>query len=96
MLPEPSGRGGGGVSGTSCTSSSARNGSVGIRRGESQDEQIVQASQVEGIWRQEVAQNPNLIAAVKTHPDAPHKFMIDVLDGLQSAGSSKISLQILE
>lgn len=73
-----------------------QNGSVGIRRGESQDEQIVQAAQVEGIWRQEVAQNPNLIAAVKTHPDAPHKFMIDVLDGLQSAGSSKISLQILE
>jgi biopolymer transport protein ExbD len=73
-----------------------QNGSVGIRRGESQDEQIVQASQVEGIWRQEVAQNPNLIAAVKTHPDAAHRFMIDVLDGLQSAGSSKISLQILE
>lgn len=72
------------------------NGTVGIRRGESQDEQVVRAPDVEGIWRLEVAQNPNLIAAVKTHPDAPYRFMIDVLDALQTAGSTKISLQILE
>lgn len=72
------------------------NGTVGIRRGESQDEQTVSANEVETIWRLEVAQNPNLIAAVKTHPDAQYRFMIDVLDALQSAGSSKISLQVLE
>ena len=45
---------------------------------------------------QEVTANPNLIAAVKTHPDAPHRFMIDVLDALQLAGAERISLQILE
>ncbi len=67
-----------------------------IRRGESQQEQTVRPEDVTAIWRQEVAQNENLIAAVKTHPDAPYRFMVDVLDALQSAGSERISLQILE
>ncbi len=67
-----------------------------IRRGESQQEQTVRPDAVTAIWRQEVAQNENLIAAVKTHPDAPYRFMVDVLDALQSAGSERISLQILE
>ncbi len=71
-------------------------GAVTIRRGESQQEQTVRPDDVEAIWRQDVAQNENLIAAVKTHPDAPFRFMIDVLDALQTAGSERISLQILE
>ena len=71
-------------------------GAVTIRRGESQQEQTVRPSDVEAIWRQDVAQNENLIAAVKTHPDAPYRFMIDLLDALQSAGSERISLQVLE
>jgi biopolymer transport protein ExbD len=71
-------------------------GSVNIKRGESQEEQTVRPDDVEQIWRQDVAQNENLIAAVKTHPDAPYRFMVDVLDALQAAGSTRISLQILE
>ena len=71
-------------------------GAVNIRRGESQQEQTVRPNDVEAIWRQDVAQNENLIAAVKTHPDAPYRFMVDVLDALQSAGSERISLQVLE
>ncbi len=71
-------------------------GAVTIRRGESQQEQTVRPNDVESIWRQDVAENENLIAAVKTHPDAPYRFMVDVLDALQSAGSERISLQILE
>ena len=71
-------------------------GSVTIRRGESQQEQVVRPNDVEAIWRQDVAQNENLIAAVKTHPEAPYRFMVDVLDALQSAGAERISLQILE
>jgi len=71
-------------------------GAVTIRRGESQQEQTVRPDNVEAIWRQDVAQNENLIAAVKTHPDAPYRFMIDVLDALQTAGSERISLQVLE
>jgi len=52
--------------------------------------------EIEGLWRQEISQNPNLIAAVKTHPEAPYRFMIDVLDGLHSANAERISLQVLE
>lgn len=72
------------------------NGTVEVKRGESTDIQTVRPDEVEGIWRQDIAGNPNLIAAVKTHPDAPYRFMIDVLDALQTAGADKISLQVLE
>ena len=71
-------------------------GTVTIRRGESQQEQQVSPNDVEAIWRQAVAQNENLIAAVKTHPDAAYRFMVDVLDALHTAGAKKISLQLLE
>ena len=71
-------------------------GIVVVRRGESTSEQRVRPDDVEDLWRADVLSNPNLIAAVKTHPDAPHRFMIDVLDSLQSAGADRISLQILE
>lgn len=71
-------------------------GTVTIKRGESQQEQIVRPSDVESIWRQDVLENDGLIAAVKTHPDAQYRFMVDVLDALHTAGSERISLQILE
>ena len=72
------------------------NGVVEVKRGESQSVQTVQPSDVEGIWRQDVAANPNLIAAVKTHPDASYRFMVDVLDALKVAGAERISLQVYE
>ena len=72
------------------------NGLVEVKRGESTDIQTVRPDEVEGIWRQDFASNANLIAAVKTHPDAPYRFMVDVLDALQTAGADKISLQVLE
>jgi biopolymer transport protein ExbD len=72
------------------------NGTVQLRRGDSQNTSTVSPRDIEGIWRIEVAQNPNLIAAVKTHPDAQHRYMIQVLDGLQMAGAERIALQMLE
>jgi biopolymer transport protein ExbD len=72
------------------------NGVVRLKRGESPSEQLVQPAELGSIWRQESGQNPNLIAAVKTDPTAPYKFMVDVLDALQGAGATRISLQILE
>ena len=73
------------------------NGLVNIQRGENPQIQAgVPASQISGIWRQELANNPNLIAAVKTAPNAPYRFMVDVLDQLQTAGAERFSLQILE
>jgi len=71
-------------------------GAVIVRYGENEGEQTVTAAEVEGIWRQGIAQNENLIAAVKTHPNAPYRYMVDVLDALKTAGSTRISLQILE
>jgi biopolymer transport protein ExbD len=72
------------------------NGIVELKRGESTSIQQVPPDRIENIWRQEVTSNPNLIAAVKTHPDTPHRYMIDVLDALQLAGAERISLQLLE
>ena len=71
-------------------------GIVDLKRGESTQVQQVRPSDIESIWRQAVAENPLLIAAVKTHPDASYKFMIDVLDALQLAGATRISLQLFE
>lgn len=71
-------------------------GSVVIRRGESPAEQRVTARQVEGIMRQALAGNPNVIGVVQTSPQARYEHMIAVLDGIQSAGATRFSLQLLE
>ena len=71
-------------------------GVVVVRRGEAVQEQQMAPNQIEDLWRQSVAQNPNLIAAVKTHPDAAYRYMVDVLDALHAASAERISLQILE
>ena len=72
------------------------NGIVEVKRGESPQVQTTPPAGVEAIWRQDVTENPNLIAAVKTHPQAPYKFMVDVLDALHTAGAERISLQLFE
>jgi biopolymer transport protein ExbD len=71
-------------------------GVVDVRRGESQQVQQLRPQEIEAVWRQEVTANPNVIAAVETHPDAPYRYMIDVLDALHAANAERISLQILE
>jgi biopolymer transport protein ExbD len=71
-------------------------GIVDVRRGDSQQVQQLRPQEVEAVWRQEVSANPNIIAAVKTHPNAPYRYMVDVLDALHSANAERISLQILE
>ena len=71
-------------------------GSIVIRRGESTAEQVVTYSQIEGIMRQEISSNAEIIAAVKTDPDAPYGHMINVLDELQKASAQRISLQLWE
>ncbi|HSH75683.1 MAG TPA: biopolymer transporter ExbD [Longimicrobiales bacterium] len=71
-------------------------GIVDVKRGEATQIQQMRPQELEGLWRQEVTANPNLIAAVKTHPNAAYRFMIDVLDALHAANAERISLQILE
>lgn len=69
-----------------------RSGTVGVRWGENQQTQFVAASDVGAIWRQGAVQNPRLIAAVRTDPQAQYGQMIDVLDQLQAAGAQRVSL----
>jgi biopolymer transport protein ExbD len=71
-------------------------GSVVVRRGESEQEQVVSSSQIEDLLRAELAANENLIAAIKTAPTAAYRHMVDVLDEVKLAGAERISLQILE
>jgi len=71
-------------------------GRVIVRRGESEQEQTVSYNQVEGILRAELAQNPNLIAAIQTDPRAAYRHMVNVLDEVKLAGAERISLQELE
>jgi biopolymer transport protein ExbD len=71
------------------------NGTVVVRRGESQQTQTITYRQVEGIMRQSLASNPNLIAAIMTHPSARYEDMTRVLDGVQSSGATRFSLQRL-
>jgi biopolymer transport protein ExbD len=54
------------------------NGVVRVKRGESPNEESVQASQIASIWRLEFSRNPNLIAAVKTSPTAPYKINLNL------------------
>lgn len=71
-------------------------GTLLIRRGESQAEQRATARQVEGIMRQELAGNPNIIGVIQTSPQASYEDMVNVLDGIQSAGATRYSLQLLQ
>jgi len=72
------------------------NGIVDVKRGENQQVQQMRPQEIEGLWRQAVSDNPNLIAAVKTHPEAAYRFMVDVIDALHAAKAERISLQRLE
>jgi biopolymer transport protein ExbD len=71
-------------------------GIVDVKHGEAVQVQHMQPRQIEALWRESAADNPNLIAAVKTAPDAPYKYMMDVLDALHAAKADRISLQMLE
>ncbi|HET7274118.1 MAG TPA: biopolymer transporter ExbD, partial [Longimicrobiaceae bacterium] len=51
-------------------------GSVVVRRGESPAEQRITARQVEGVMRQALANNPNIIGVVQTSPEATYENMI--------------------
>jgi biopolymer transport protein ExbD len=70
-------------------------GSVVVRRGESPQEQVVSHREVEGIMRQAIASNENIIGVVQTSPRARYRDMINVLNGIQNAGAERFSLQLM-
>ena len=71
-------------------------GIVDVKRGENPQIQQVRPQEIEGLWRQAVTANPDLIAAVKSHPETPYRYMVDVLDALHSTNAGRISLRVLE
>ena len=71
-------------------------GTLRIKRGESPAEQVATARQVEGIMRQELLGNPNIIGVIQTSSAASYEDMINVLDGIQAAGATRYSLQLLQ
>jgi beta-lactamase regulating signal transducer with metallopeptidase domain len=71
-------------------------GAVLVQRGESRAVQMVTHRQVEGLLRMGLGQNPNLIAVVRTHPDAEYRHMYRVLDALQRAQATRFALQLAE
>lgn len=72
-----------------------QDGRVVVRRGESEQEQVIPADAVEGVVRQELLANDKLIVAIKTAPQAPYRRMVDVLDEVKLAGADRISLQMI-
>ncbi|MGD2122228.1 MAG: M56 family metallopeptidase [Gemmatimonadota bacterium] len=72
------------------------NGIVEVRRGDSSDLLLVTVGEIGTVWLAEVASNPNLIAVVKTDPEAPYRSMTEVLSALQEARAERISVQVLE
>ncbi|MGH7577466.1 MAG: M56 family metallopeptidase [Longimicrobiales bacterium] len=69
-------------------------GRVEARRGDERGVREIAPSDVEALWRRNVALNPNLIAVARTHPDAEYRYMYDVLDALHGADATRISLQV--
>ena len=70
-------------------------GRITLKKGKNPEEQPIPVDGLAERMRQEIALNPRIIAAVKTDPDATYDQMIQVLDELQQAEASRISLQML-
>ena len=68
-------------------------GLIEVRHGDDPSTRVLSAAHLTAVWTMAVASNARLIAAVKTHPDAPYGHMVDVLDALKEAGAQRISLQ---
>ncbi|MFQ6104211.1 MAG: ExbD/TolR family protein [Candidatus Glassbacteria bacterium] len=68
-------------------------GHVSIKRGRDPHEQVIEKDELEGIMRTEIEANPNIIAAVKVDEMSRYRDMIDVLDELQLAEATRISIQ---
>ena len=70
-------------------------GRITLKKGKNPEEQPIPVAGLAERMRQEIALNPRIIAAVKTDPDATYDQMVQVLDELQQAEASRISLQML-
>jgi biopolymer transport protein ExbD len=72
-----------------------QDGRITLKKGKNPEEQPIPVTGLAERMRQEIALNPRIIAAVKTDPDATYDMMVQVLDELQKAEASRVSLQML-
>lgn len=54
----------------------------------------VQASEIEGMTRARLQENPKTIVAIESHPDSRYNAMITVLDEVKQAKAPVISLRV--
>lgn len=71
-------------------------GLVAARRGEDPRIQEIAPGDVEALWRHEVAQDPRLIAVVRTRPEAEYRHMYEVVEALRRAEATRFTLQLAE
>ncbi len=71
-------------------------GRITLKKGKNPEEQPIPVDGLAERMRQEITLNPKIIAAVKTNPEATYDQMVQVLDELQQAEASRISLQMLQ
>ncbi|HSM03379.1 MAG TPA: biopolymer transporter ExbD [Longimicrobiales bacterium] len=67
-------------------------GRVTARHGDSPFTRSLTPDEVQRVWRDAVALNPGLIAALRSEPETSYADMIAVLDRLHLAGAERISL----
>jgi biopolymer transport protein ExbD len=58
------------------------------------DDEPIAMHQIEAEVRTRLAENPNLVVAIETHPDGRYGVMVQVLDEVKQAEATRISLQI--
>lgn len=69
-------------------------GVVAAQFGDDPRRQQMMPREVEAVWRHGASLNPDLIALVRTHPDAEYKHMYHILEALHRAKATRISLQV--
>lgn len=67
-------------------------GDVEAREGAAETARTMSPRDIDDLWREEVAKNPNLIASVHHETDATYAQVMAVLDALHSANAQRISL----
>jgi len=56
-----------------------------------------QAFPIDGLEKEverRIAENPNLVVSIETHPDATYDAMVDVLDEVKLANAERISIKM--
>ena len=56
------------------------------------DQELVTLEMMGERVKNMTVQNENLIVSIKTDPDAPYEFFVDVVDEIKKAGNDKISI----